>query len=432
MRELEPLSFDRALRDATREIARRKVTGEPLTDALPEYVRDPETLHWLRELKGKDPLAAPLELWLLRLLEETELSARRAELARALNEDLHAISEPERAVLPLREMFRLALARPRERAAYLRGYFESADDLADLVLRLWEERQQFAERNKITLDAFEVAGSALLPSARDFLVSSKGAFETLNVTSPESLLGVVLAESAQEGWPARLTQRSTLGLLGDGSWLHGLNVRPFRVPVAYGAGSFALALAQAGRALSDAASAARSPFALGTDVFELQRQRFGALLGLLPLSLAFATRRLGLGSIRAREQGRALARAALADARVSAFRALLRPPLLEGPKRLRSELPELSHGALGFELPATVAGAFVRVRPRDSQRFAGLLLGAARYQALVRAHDEDWFRNPRAIAELRAELSELPPPAPTEAELTAGASALLDTLQPAL
>ena len=109
--------------------------------------------------------------------------------------------------------------------------------------------------------------------------------------------------------------------------------------------------------------------------------------------------------------------------RVSAFRVLLRELLLGGKKRLRSELPELSCVALGFELPESAAGVFVRVRPRDAQRFAGALLSASRHETLVQTHDEDWFRNPRAIAELRAELSE-PEKAALDAQtLSAGAQA---------
>lgn len=429
MRELEPLSFDRAVRDAAREIERRKLSGESLDDALPDYLLDPEALHWLRELKPKDPLAAPLEQWLLRLLEEVALGSRRRELGRSLGRDLHGISEPEQAQLPLAEMFRLALARPRERAAYLRGFFASSAQLAELVRRLWEERLQFAEAQRTSLDSFEVASPALLPAAREFLASSKGAFETLEAHDPSSLLGVLLAESAQEGWPARLTQRSTLDLLGDATWIHGLRVRAFRVPSARGASSFALGLAQAGRAIVDAANAQRSPFALAHDVFDVRRDRFAALLALIPLSPAFGTKRLGLGASRAREQGRALAGAAIADARVSAFRVLLRELLLAGQRRLSADLPELSHAALGFELPPSVAGVFVRVRPRDSQRFGGRLLAAAQFQALVQSHDEDWFRNPRAIAELRAGLSEPMPDLPTEAELSTGAAAFLALTQ---
>jgi hypothetical protein len=424
MRELEPLSFDRALRDASRELARRKLNGEALHDALSPQLLDEETLHWLRESRAKDPLAGSLELWLLRLREEAHFGPLRAELGRAHRIALHTITEPERTRLPLSEMLRLALARPRERAAYLRGYFAAAAELGGEVRRLWEQRQVFAEGLGASLDSFEVASGALLPAAHAFIADTRGAFDSLGIREPAELVTCALAEAAQEGWPARLAPRTVLDLLGDPQWQHGLRVRPFAVPQALGAGSFLLALAQAGRALSDAAGALGSPFVLATDVFDLRRNGLGALLGLLPLSPAFASKRLGVSANRVRDQQRALARAALADTRVAAFRVALRPLLARGSKALESELPELSHTALGFELPAAVAGVFIRVRPRDSQRFAGALLAAARHERLVQTHDEDWFRNPRAIAELRAELAEPAGAEPSAAALAAGAAAL--------
>jgi hypothetical protein len=72
---------------------------------------------------------------------------------------------------------------------------------------------------------------------------------------------------------------------------------------------------------------------------------------------------------------------------------------------------------------------FIRVRPRDSQRFAGALLAASRHETLVQTHDEDWFRNPRAIAELRAELNEPATNLPTSDELAAGSRTLVARLQ---
>jgi hypothetical protein len=44
----------------------------------------------------------------------------------------------------------------------------------------------------------------------------------------------------------------------------------------------------------------------------------------------------------------------------------------------------------------------------DTQRFAGLLLAFERHQKLVQAHDEDWFKNPRASDQLLSEAA-LPP-----------------------
>ncbi|HEX3854372.1 MAG TPA: hypothetical protein VHW01_25595 [Polyangiaceae bacterium] len=429
MRELEPLSFDRALQTAAGELERRKKTGESLADALPDQLVDEETLHWLRESRTKDPLASSLELWLLRLREQVELGPRRRELALMHRQQLYGISEPEQVRLPLSEMLNLALSRPRERAAYLRGYFASAGDLGDQLRRLWEERQIFADRLGTSLDSFEVASTELAPAAARFIADTRSAFETLQIKDPARLLSTALAEDAQEGWPARLSQRTTLELLGDGTWIHGLRLRSFATPIARGAGSFLLALSSAGRAISDAASALRSPFVLATDVFDLRRNSVGALLGMLPLSPTFATRRLGLSPSRVRDQQRHLARAALADTRVAAFRVLLRGLLSGGTKVLNSDLPELSDGALGFDLPTEVAGVFIRVRPRDSQRFAGTLLASSRHETLVQTHDDDWFRNPRAIAELRAELNEPMTNLPTTEELAAGSRALVARLQ---
>jgi hypothetical protein len=431
MRELEPISFDRTLRDAAIAIERRTAKGEPVQDALPEELFDEETLAWLRELRGKDALAGALERWLLRIREQAELGARRAQLGQAHRVTLHAVVEPEKTELPLSEIFNRSLARPRERGAYLRSYFASSAELAELVTRLWEERQMFAERLKAPLDSFEVVSAALLPSARSFLTDTQAAYETLAVHDPERFLSAALAESAHQGWPARLSPRSVTELL-DRLWLDGLRVRPFALPQARGGSSFLLALAQLGRALSDAASALRAPFVLARDVFDLRRNEVGALLGSLPVSWAFATKQLGLGSSNTTDHVRALARALLVEARVAAFRVLLRELLAGGPGAVRRDLAELSHTALGFELPHEVVGAFIRVRPRDSQRFAGILLAASRHEALVQTHDDDWFRNPRAIRELRAELGEPAPGETSEDALSAGARALRARLEPLL
>jgi hypothetical protein len=184
--------------------------------------------------------------------------------------------------------------------------------------------------------------------------------------------------------------------------------------------------------LSDAAGELRSPFVLARDVFDLRRHEVGALLGLLPVSRAFAARQLGLGPSHTQDYVRALARSVLVDTRVAAFRVLLRELLLGGPGAVRRELAELSHGALGFELPLQAVGAFIRVRPRDSQRFAGALLAASRHQSLVEAHDDDWFRNPRAIREVRAEIGESPLSEVTAQTLSTGATALRTRLEPLL
>ncbi len=421
MFELEPLSFDRALQSAADALERRIAKGAPIAEALPPDLSDDETLAWLRELGPKDPLAGSLELWLLRLREQSELAARRTEIGRAHRAALHSIQKPADERLPLAHMFQRALARPLERSLYLKGYLSSAGDLAELIVRLWEERQQFAERVKAPLASFEVVSPELLPAARNFLNETRAAYETLEIEDAAAFVTAALAETAHEGWPAHLSAR-TVSELTDRAWWEGLSVRPFPLPRAYGGASFALALSELGRAVSDAASAPRAPFVLARDVFDLRRHELGALFGGLPLSAAFATKQLGLGGSRTRDFLRPLARAALVDARVAAFRVLLRELLLSGQRTLKREFPELAHAALGCELPPEIAGAFVRVRPRDSQRFAATLHAATQHEQLILLDDEDWFRNPRVIRRLREELS-VQRATPNQETLTEGSKA---------
>jgi hypothetical protein len=57
-----------------------------------------------------------------------------------------------------------------------------------------------------------------------------------------------------------------------------------------------------------------------------------------------------------------------------------------------------------------------------------VLLNAAGSQAFADEHDEDWYRNPRAVEQLRAEAS-MPPATRTSAEqLEAGVQALAGQL----
>jgi hypothetical protein len=66
----------------------------------------------------------------------------------------------------------------------------------------------------------------------------------------------------------------------------------------------------------------------------------------------------------------------------------------------------------------------IRLHADDVQRWLGLLAGAARADALRERHEEDWYRNPRAVEELRDEARR---PAATEsagAVIDAGLDAL--------
>src|SRR6185503_15385466 len=100
---------------------------------------------------------------------------------------------------------------------------------------------------------------------------------------------------------------------------------------------------------------------------------------------------------------RQLAQLWLLDLAQAAFRLRLRPHALASERVFREASSELANRDLGVSLPPAVAGALFQLDVEDEQRLLGRLLAVERARELTDAHDEDWFRNPRAIEQLRAE-----------------------------
>jgi hypothetical protein len=119
---------------------------------------------------------------------------------------------------------------------------------------------------------------------------------------------------------------------------------------------------------------------------------------------------------------RQLAQLWLIDLGQAAFRLRLRRYALESERAFREASSELAHRDLQLSLPPALAGALFQLDIEDEQRLLGRLLAADRDRELTEVHDEDWFRNPRAIEQLRAEAHR--PPA-VRVELARAEAALL-------
>jgi len=146
------------------------------------------------------------------------------------------------------------------------------------------------------------------------------------------------------------------------------------------------------------------------------------------MSPAFLKRQLGLSKERTVTHARALAQSTLLFARQLALRVLQDAPSLQGPGALGAAFSEHAPLALGFEVNPQAAGLLFRPRLGDAQRLAGVLLAAARSEQLAEEHDEDWYRNPRALEELRAAARQPPSTTCTTEALEAGAHALTAAL----
>ena len=400
--------------------------GRQVTLTVPDVLRDPETIE---RVAGdvSDPIARQLVRWLYWL----ELMQRglpvEGQRVRCYRGERHALDTPLSGHFTWRELLGHALHDQARRPALLDVLCERGGALRDAGTRLGELRAQlprFAGRERAEL---ELPCAQLTAQARDFLAGSADAYASLEAGSLSDVLQLGLAHEANDGWPRQLSLRSLHGLLGDPGWLSGLRLDLGDLPTPLSAASFGRGFLRLGAAWTEALSSS-GPFALGRDAFGLSGCTHGALLAGLIGAPVFLKRQLGLSRERTLGHARALARSALLFARQLALRVLLDEPMLAGPAALREAFLEHSATALGFELPPEAAGLFFRPRLGDAQRLAGLLLAATRAHQLAEEHDEDWFRNPRAIEQLRAEARMPPATTCTPEQLTAGARALTQTL----
>ncbi|MES1186046.1 MAG: hypothetical protein ABUL60_19695 [Myxococcales bacterium] len=429
-RELSPFELDRELARVVpraRAAYRALRAGREVTLTVPDVLKDPETLDRLASDKS-DPIAAPLvrHLYWLELMRRG--LPREGERVRRYRAERHALDKPLSGHFTWRELLGHALRDRARRPALLEALCERGDSLRDAGSRLLELRAELPSFGGRSRAELELPHPEIAEHARRFLADSADAYGSLELRELASVLERGLARDADDGWPRQLSLRSLNDLLGSPDWLSGLRPDLGELPVTLSAASFVRGLLRLGAAWNDALAPAQQPFALAHDTFGLARATHGALFASVALTPSFLKRQLGLGKERAVGHARALAQSALIFARLLALRVLLAEPALAGPSALREAFSEHGAKAFGFEPPPNAAGLFCRPRLGDAQRLAGMLLAAARAEQLAAEHDEDWFRNPRAIEQLRSETRSVPATTCTTESLEAGARCLKQAL----
>jgi hypothetical protein len=444
----DPLGLDRRLRDAARSLAsfRSALAAGRGEDHAFELTGRLVSLELVDELAGaqQDPLGEALLRWALRIREEHALADLEIAEAAAFRSEPHALDAPERGHFTLRELLGHALANTKgQRAAYLDVLIERAARAHDLRIRSLERRVEQRELivDKLTrrlgaqvlgeraLGELDLPGHAVLDAAHRWLSETQDAWEALDVDSLPRVLEVALGRDSRATWPARVSPRALAELLRAARWHEHVATDMDAALPAFGASSFLRGLWRFGAAVRTSLAQGRGPFVLSHDPYGLDRSVLGALFAGMPLGEAFARRELGVSPDAASDHRRILAQVILATTREAALRVLLRAPSLAGTKALEQSYPELTHRALGTELPPRALGVLFTPRPGDAQRFAGPLLAANLEAHLLESHDDDWYRNPRAVEEL---IETARTPAATLAgaeELTSGARRLLDLVK---
>lgn len=358
----------------------------------------PEVFHELAE--SDDPLARALLSWLEILLDEKwawDDSRQLAELRGSPRRTPH-LDEPT----PIRSMVRGVLAgrTPGRRRDHGDALTASAADLSARAASAIEARRErargarFGDVAEMAPDVVSGLAEALLDRTDDLAAEAmrRGWVEGLHAT---------VGRAAGEGWPAKLTWRWVGEVFGDAGWFEGVAPALPAPPRPWGGASFARALGDLGAALLSASRPAILPRALHQHPFGLRRHRRYALFASIPTTSVFAQRVLGLGRERAEAHARAMSMAAVAALRVDAMRVLVASALTDGRSAAGERLAEISERLFGEPTPVVTLAVLPRLRPAHAAAFAGSVLAFDDGRSLSERHDLDWFRNPRAAAELR-------------------------------
>ncbi len=200
-------------------------------------------------------------------------------------------------------------------------------------------------------------------------------------------LDVLMARDAREGWPAGSLSRWLSELFSQRA--RGLSVELPKLAAPLGGASFARALGYFGAGLRVAIGGRTS---VGRPFRNTDAHRFSGTFALLASSPEFLRRKLGVSREVAVDQARVVLRSQLVSLRLECAASLVRAGALG--------VDELGARVFGEEL--RLSGAWPQSRVDGESRLAGWLGAPLLGRDLRDRHDEDWFDNPRAWADLRA------------------------------
>ena len=361
-------------------------------------------------LPAEDPLRLPLLRWTFRLMQERVHHAWITLSHQRRYGDKHPLTQPVRTKQTLAEMLAHLLSDvPERREPWLDTFAEQGQLAFEAEATLWQRRAEMTRRlghahpdefESPTEDAYAIAWATLDETeecARHALRGERLAWLRSALEPIETLR-----------FPAHLNERTLAGWFRQTRFLEDLRLPPWPLPAPIAPASFVRALDELGQAWRRAAAPAQQPFVIARDPYGLDESRYGFALAQLVLSPAFLQRHLDCTRNQTRDARRKLAHVYLIELRVRALKVLLRQPALEGAAAWTEHHQELTSRALGRELPAGTTALLPRLDPRDPQRLLGALQGAALHQRLREVYDEDWYRNPRAVDQLRSDAA-LPP-----------------------
>lgn len=444
-RDFSPIELDRQLARAFTQwrawrlrLRDRPEGGEeddPLTYFHP--VTGLEQFRRLSELPEYDPLRGPARRWVYRLAEQRINHGALTALGEERQKELRLPDAPGRGAVSLATMLERCLSDAPRAEVWMQLFLGNAAPVSTLTVDLWQRRREIARRMGLDspaviescladADTAHTAGANAAVLAELVARSTRERIRELELASPAGFVEVALGRDVPGSWPARLSPQRMLDYFRDGDLLRSLDLKTPPLPSSLGAASFMRSLGILGGAWLEALGPQDQPFVVAHDPYGLKRHEASALFSLLPLNSRFLGRHLEIPPHALPDVRRRLAQIWLLELGLTAFRVQLRPHALAGESSFREAFVELVHRDLDLSVTPNIAGALFPLGIEDEQHLVGQLLAVEREEALLEAHDEDWFRNPRAIEQLRAEANR---PPLTRAEPNEVKTALARTLK---
>jgi hypothetical protein len=392
----------------------------------------------LEQLGEHDPLRVYLKRWVWCLAERRV----NAGVLRRLSFERHhlQVSMPKETTTTSPGALLLgALREPSGAASRLEHYLRHSHSFARLNTLLWERRGELARRwglvgyePMIAAEPSATADSVLVRTARAWLDRTQDMATEHRRDSAAAWLDLALARDAQLEWPGRLNWRTLCEWFAEGDLLAGLRLGSKRLPERMAPASFLRGLARLGAEWSQALAPTDQFFVVAHDPFRVRVHSHAALFAGLLLNPSFLKRHLHADSVRLRAAQRPLWRAVLLESRARAFKIVMANAAQQGwPVLQETFLAEVVQ-RFGFALPPPAAGALLLSYEDSVAPLPAMMLAVIQAETLASSHDEDWFRNPRAIDQLRSE-AVLPPPLTVDpGVLDRGGDALYGRLAAAL
>jgi hypothetical protein len=436
MQAFEPLFVSRKLsacaEDATSWQRRLRVDPQHFDDPLAARRELLSLSQYLEigELLGPlDPLREPLQRWVHYLLEQRVNHWWYTHTAHLRYVERVVVEEPTRSETRVSDIVRSLLTDAR-RPLFCRALNQAAPKLAAATSTLWQRQAEVARKLGLAEpDSLASPLPGIETLAERVLTETDDMAAQFLMPDPGAWLSQVMASPSCVELPGHLNERNIAGWFRESRMLEAVDLKTWPLPAALSAASYMRVLYELGFELRGALSDRRQPFVIAHDPYRLEQHAAGWCFSTLFVTPEFLSRNLQVARTEVRDVVRTMATILLFDLRARALGVVLQQAAFRGSKQLTETQQAFGSRVFGAPFGIHTAGVLPRLRADAGARLVGACLGQQQALELKQGHNEDWYRNPRAIDQLRSLAARSPEFRADPARVDASLQTLLQQLK---